>query len=300
MRLLRTGFFTFFLVSLSACLTTSGSSVGLEQGDLEQGVRPIPMDADVFAEDEIASVTRQFVAFLDKSSSPASEINLYGRRLASITRSLRRIGLRKYNYRVYLSPKMNTFSLPDGSIRLTGGLLDLLSDDELRYLLAEQIALVENGISVRRLSAAYATVDAKLADNLTDEELISLDNEFMNLSVPLEEFEKASAYASRFLKNNRIDSAAAASAQKKLAALSPASAYRRSYPRLIADTPKQERLPQRDAPAELVGAELVGAKLVEAEEPAVDSSMGIIAPTGSSGYAWCESSPLISSRTSSG
>lgn len=225
---LRTSRILFTLTLLTLLLSCSASRKKLGNGVTE--VLPSPEDSSSFSEIEIDSVTSQFIEFLDSSSRPASSVNLYGRRLASVMRPFRRIGVQRYDYRVYLSPKMNTFSLPDGSIRLTGGLMDLLSDDELIYLLAEQIALVEQGISTQRISEAYARVDVNRVEKLSSQELLALEEAFFHLSVPDQAMQAAREYAKRFLRNNRLSVDAASSAQTKLAALSAQSAYLRSYP----------------------------------------------------------------------
>lgn len=190
----------------------------------------VGVDAPELGEAETVEIAKRFIEQLDSSWRAASGVNLYGRRLARVSKQFGVLGAHAFNYKVYLTPRMNAFSLPDGSVRVSGGMLDLLTDDELVFVLAEQIAYINTGVSKRRLEAAYYLSDIDNPDVLSAQQKVALETNFMKLSVSREEQKLAQEYAKRVLESNRIAPRVYDQVRKKLTALDVKSGYRVTYP----------------------------------------------------------------------
>ncbi|MGM5488731.1 MAG: M48 family metalloprotease [Nanobdellota archaeon] len=65
------------------------------------------------------------------------------------------------NIKVYDSDTVNAFAMGDGSIRIYRGLMDLMTDDEIRFVVGHEIGHVEKGHVLEKMRVAYATSAAR-------------------------------------------------------------------------------------------------------------------------------------------
>lgn len=91
----------------------------------------------------------------DAEAKVASGNNPYAKRLEKLTRNhVAEDGL-ALNYKVYLTPDVNANASADGSIRVYSGLMDMMDDDELLYVLGHEIGHVKDGDSLSAVRVAY-------------------------------------------------------------------------------------------------------------------------------------------------
>lgn len=149
------------------------------------------------------------------------------RRLDALTKRCRDDGGLALNYKVYLTRDVNAFALPDGSIRFFSGLMDLMTDDEIRYVIGHEIGHVQAGHSRKRLQLALATGAAQQAvaatggsaGALAESELGELFVKVVRAQHSQGNENEADDFALRFLSQRGFDRRAAASALDKLDAL---------------------------------------------------------------------------------
>lgn len=142
------------------------------------------------------------------------------------------------NYKVYLAKQINAFALADGSIRFYSGLMDLMNDDELRFVLGHEIAHVKEGHSKAALQTAYAALAARKAaasrDNtlgaLADSQLGDLVENLINAQHSQAQETTSDDYAMAFLKKHNYKTTGGAGALKKLAKLGDRSSMFSSHP----------------------------------------------------------------------
>ena len=58
----------------------------------------------------------------------------YAKRLTKLTKGLDSYDGLDLNFAVYLTEEVNAFAMADGTVRLYSGLLDRMTDDEVRYV----------------------------------------------------------------------------------------------------------------------------------------------------------------------
>jgi putative metalloprotease len=163
------------------------------------------------------------VASMDKENPVAKQGSKYAARLARLTRKhVAEDGL-KLNFKVYLVKDVNAFATPDGSIRVFAGLMDLMTDDELRSVIGHEIGHVKLGHSLSGMRTAYlASAGAKAVaaqGGLGAAALAELGEKFINAQFSQSQESEADAYGVALMKRHKYKLAAAESAMRKLAEL---------------------------------------------------------------------------------
>ena len=179
--------------------------------------------ADAAANKVAANVT----AWMDNNNNLAPSDSEYFTRLASIVTPYVNVDGLVFNYHVYLSPEINILACADGSIRIYSGMMDILTDDEILAVVANQIGHIVNK-DVRNSLMKVATgnnaenaTTAQLEKMLTlgGEKFGSVVNELIQIPYTVDQSKAADQYAVNFLKSNQKDAGALVSALEKFALL---------------------------------------------------------------------------------
>ncbi|MEM8557407.1 MAG: M48 family metalloprotease [Bacteroidota bacterium] len=80
---------------------------------------------------------------LDDSMMVAPLESEYGKRLDCLTEYHRQEEGLVLNFKAYVSDQVNAFALPDGSVRVYTGLMDLMNDHELAFVIGHEIGHVQ-------------------------------------------------------------------------------------------------------------------------------------------------------------
>jgi putative metalloprotease len=143
-----------------------------------------------------------------------------------------------FNYGVYLSREVNAFAMADGTIRIYSGLMDMLDDGELRFVIGHEmghvmkkhirkkIQLTYAARAVRKGVASQAGTAGEVARSLFGGLVESLAN------AQFSQFEEKEAddYGLAFLKRDMTNPASAVSALKKIAGLGKEHSFLSSHP----------------------------------------------------------------------
>ena len=122
-------------------------------------------EAATLSDQDVAVMASQVAAHEDRANKIASAENPYSKRLAKIVNGHKSEDGLRLNYKVYLSPEVNAFSLAGGTVRVYTGLLDKMTDDEVLFVIGHEIGHVKNGHSKSRMQRAYAASAATKAVN---------------------------------------------------------------------------------------------------------------------------------------
>ncbi|WMC11196.1 M48 family metallopeptidase [Oceanimonas pelagia] len=107
-----------------------------------------------------ASLSAEQMDAQSKVSAPNSR---YSKRLAKLTRELTSIDGTPLNFAVYESDEINAFAMPDGTVRVYSGLMDVMDDAELVAVIGHEIGHVKFEHSLNQFKTAYLTEAAKQA-----------------------------------------------------------------------------------------------------------------------------------------
>ena len=114
-------------------------------------------DAATLDDKQVKTMAMQYANSLDKSARLAPPSSKYAVRLKKITAGLQNEDGLNLNFKAYISPEVNAFSLADGTIRVHSGLMDKCTDEEVLAVIGHEIGHVKLGHSKARVQMAYAT-----------------------------------------------------------------------------------------------------------------------------------------------
>jgi metalloprotease len=183
------------------------------------------------SDDDVIRMANAATKIYDGENVLLPETDVYSKRLAKLTKSFTRYDGLNLNFGVYKSNTVNAFAMANGTVRFYTGLMDLMNDDELRFILGHEIGHVKKGHTAAGVRAEFAAsalsrgaAAAAMKDkngevivNLAGNSLKNVFNKVLTRSYNRAQELESDAYGVEFMKQNRIPPAAAASALRKLA-----------------------------------------------------------------------------------
>ncbi len=192
-------------------------------GDLAKGFS--------ITDEEVKLMASNFAKQSDGENKVAPASSIYAKRLAKLTSKLVNYDGMKLDYKVYMSDTVNAFAMADGTVRVYSGLMDLMSDDELRFVIGHEIGHVKLGHSASSIKTAYqssalvkgATAVAANSKggsavlNIAGDQLKGIFQKALTSAHSRGQESDSDAYSVKFMKANKIPTKAASSALLKLA-----------------------------------------------------------------------------------
>lgn len=153
-----------FLLAAPALLGAPGLLfTGCKTMDMQGGLSAVTdlAQAATITDAQVTAHFAQMIAFQDKQHKVLGASSKHGGRLARLTAGLKSFDGLGLDFKVYESAEINAFAAANGSIRFHSALLDMLTDDEVRYVIGHEIGHIRLGHSKARLQAALATSAAR-------------------------------------------------------------------------------------------------------------------------------------------
>ncbi|MBL8515826.1 MAG: M48 family metallopeptidase [Betaproteobacteria bacterium] len=184
--------------------------------------------AATLSDEEVRAYASQMAGLMDRKAQIAPSGNAYAKRLVVLTQGLGEDQGLRLNYKVYLTKDVNAFAMADGTIRLYSGLMDMMTDDEIRYVIGHEIGHVKHGHSKKRMQTALASSATQKAvassgskhAHLADGQLGDLFVKVVRAQHSQGNEREADDYALQFMSRRKYDRKAAVSALEKLVKLS--------------------------------------------------------------------------------
>ena len=137
--------------------------------------------AVTLSDEDVAVMAREYIQWMDMHNEVAGPETEMGQRLVNLTKDIKVDGL-NLNFKVYNVVDVNAFACGDGSVRVCGGLMKIMDDNEVLAVIGHEIGHVLHTDSKDAMKQAYLTAAAKnavgAANNtvakLTDSQLGSL------------------------------------------------------------------------------------------------------------------------------
>jgi metalloprotease len=170
----------------------------------------------------------QMAVYSDKQNRIAPAGSPYATRLAGLSSGLVEDGGLKLNFKCYLTKEVNAFAMADGTIRLYSGLMDMMTDDELRYVIGHEMGHVKSGHTKKRMQTALAASAAQkgVASSGTKAAVLA-DSQVGDLIVQVVRAQhsqgnerEADDYAMQFMSRRKYDRKACVTALEKLVKMS--------------------------------------------------------------------------------
>ena len=112
-------------------------------------------------DDDVRKYAAQMAVYSDNRAKLAPAGDKYAQRLTALTSACQEDQGLKLNYKVYLTKEVNAFAMADGTIRFYSGLMDMMTDDEIRYVIGHEIGHVKAGHTKKRMQTALTASAAQ-------------------------------------------------------------------------------------------------------------------------------------------
>ena len=182
------------------------------------------LKAAMITDGELRSVSQQAAAEMDSKNSVAPASSKYAQRLNRLMGPHTQVNGISINYAVYLDDTVNAFAMADGTVRVYSGLMDILTDDELRFVIGHEIGHVFHehsknqmrlALSTSALRKGTASIGGTLG-SIAASDIGALSEKVVNAQFSQAEEKEADDYGFNFLKGNGYDAKAAETALRKL------------------------------------------------------------------------------------
>lgn len=188
--------------------------------------------AATLSDANVRTLSQQSCAEMDAKNTIAPPDSPYSRRLANVMAGLRDTGL-PLDAKVYMTKDINAWAMANGCVRVYSGLMDLLSDDEVRGVVGHEIGHVALGHTRHAIQVAYAAAAARgllgasgsgTLAALSSSQLGELGEALVNAQFSQHQERAADDYSFDLLTKNGANRQALATAFRKMATLDSGSA----------------------------------------------------------------------------
>jgi len=175
---------------------------------------------------QVMDLGAKSVAQMDKENPVADANDAYAKRLAKLSQGMEREDGMQLNFKVYLVKDVNAFAVPDGSVRVFAGLMDLMPDDaELMSVIGHEIGHVKYGHSKEHYRAAYLSSAARkgvaamggAVGKLAASDIGAIGEAAVNAKFSRANETQADEYGVDFLRRHNMDPNASVRGMQKLA-----------------------------------------------------------------------------------
>lgn len=220
----------FFVFTLSGCENTDIMTAADAGRDAVKAI--------TLSDQDLQEIALKAAQLADKQNQVASADNKYAKRLNRLVAQKLQEDNFKFNYAVYLSPEVNAFAMADGTIRIYSGLMDMLDDGELRFVIGHEMGHVVKNHIKKRTQLAYAGSAVRkavasqnsAAGDIARSVAGSFAESLMNAQFSQLEEKEADDYGLNFLRREKFPTSHAVSALRKIARLNKGHSFLSSHP----------------------------------------------------------------------
>ncbi|PLQ01459.1 M48 family metallopeptidase [Cupriavidus pauculus] len=208
------------------CATLLAGCAGADMNSLSQAGGSL-FSAATLSDANVKQLSDQSCADMDKKNTIATADSTYAKRLVNIMNGLQNTGL-PLDAKVYMTKDVNAWAMANGCVRVYSGLMDLMSDDEVRGVLGHEIGHVALGHTKKAMQVAYAAAAARGAlgstgyatlTALSTSQIGELGETFINAQFSQRQESEADDYSFNLLTKNGANRQALVTAFQKLAKL---------------------------------------------------------------------------------
>ena len=207
------------------------------------------LTAATITNSELIRLSKEMRDVGDRENTVAPASNMYAIRLAKMTDKLKNEDGLNLNFKVYITKDINANATADGSIRVYSGLMDMMTDDELFYVVGHEIGHVKNQDSLNQIRKAYLSsgiIKAAGANSqtLSKTQLGGLLHAAINAQYSQKAEYAADEYGYKMMKKYNINTRGAVTALQKIDSLGASGGLLASHPNSADRANKLEKLIQ--------------------------------------------------------
>lgn len=154
------------MMLLGGCASTGGVA-GVNM-DSVMSAGTSAFKAASLSDADVKTMSDEACAASDKQNKIAAPKSKYDVRLQKVVKGFdTTINGAPTNYKVYLTKDVNAWAMSNGCIRVYSGLMDMMTDSELRGVIGHEMGHVALGHSKKAMQTAYAVSAARTAVGAT-------------------------------------------------------------------------------------------------------------------------------------
>ena len=185
-----------------------------------------------------------------KMAGPDTEM---GQRLERLTANVKKVSGLDLNFKVYNVVDVNAFACGDGSVRVCGGLMKIMDDDEVFAVIGHEIGHVVHSDSKDAMKNAYLTSAAKNAagavsgtvSKLTDSQLGDMAQALAGAQYSQKQEYEADEFGFQFCIDNGRDPYGMSNSLNKLLQLSESEAKSSKFMQMFSSHPETQKRADR-------------------------------------------------------
>lgn len=194
--------------------------------------------AITLSDENVRDLAQHAAQVSDSKHHVAPSGNPYDIRLRRVLAAFSERDRDTFNFQVYLTKDVNAFAMADGTIRVNSGLMDLMTDEELLFVIGHEMGHVVKEHSRKQVVLTYASSALRKALASQNNEVGQIARsvvgafaqQLTHAQFSQHEERQADQYGAEFLIIEGYDTSAAISALKKLAVLAKQHTFLSSHP----------------------------------------------------------------------
>lgn len=196
------------------------------------------LKAVTISDETVRELAEQAAQYSDSRSEIAAEGDGYQQRLRKLTDEHVKQEGYVFDFKVYLNPEVNAFAMADGTIRIYSGLMDMMDDGELLFVIGHEMGHVMKDHVRKKLRVAYAAQAVRKGvasinggvGEIARSQIGGFAEKLLTAQFSQQEEREADDYGLDFLAKTGMEPAAAISALRKLALLGNNHSFLSSHP----------------------------------------------------------------------
>jgi putative metalloprotease len=194
--------------------------------------------AATLSDEDVRRLAQEIAKQSDRKHAVAPADTPYTQRLQRLVGNNVAYDGHAFNIEVYLSPMVNAFAMAEGTIRIYSGLMDMLDDRELLFVVGHEMGHVTKKHIQKKIRLAYAGSAVRKAiasqhneaGDIARSSLGALAERLLNAQFSQQEEREADDYGVIYLRKMGHDRQPAISALTKLASLGNEHSFLSSHP----------------------------------------------------------------------
>ena len=209
--------------------------------------------AITLSDEAIKKMADQAINLADQKNKIGQPDSKYARRLDKIVAAFLD---KNYDCKVYFNPEINAFAMANGAIRINSGLMEMMSDDEVRFVIGHEVGHIDKLHIRKQMQLAYAgsalrkglAAQNSIVGEIAGSQLGGFVEVLLNAQFSQQEEREADDYGLAFLPRKGCNPASAGSALRKLATLQVDHSFLASHPAPGVRADRLEGKPDPQAP----------------------------------------------------
>ena len=209
--------------------------------------------AATLSDEDVAKMAKEYIQWMDTHNEVAGPDTEMGQRLERLTANVKKVSGLDLNFKVYNVVDVNAFACGDGSVRVCGGLMKIMDDDEVFAFIGHEIGHVVHSDSKDAMKNAYLTSAAKNAagavsgtvSKLTDSQLGDMAQALAGAQYSQKQEYEADEFGFQFCIDNGRDPYGMSNSLNKLLQLSESEAKSSKFMQMFSSHPETQKRADR-------------------------------------------------------